>query len=96
MRKHYSTLELHKILADADFENFARTETRWEGHHLRVILAVNDSNVIDKLTVFELSAKLRKIDCRCVVDDGRQKSVRCSLALIGFIVCIMSLAIMWR
>ena len=65
IRKHYSTLDVRKILADADFENLARGEMRWEGDHLRVILTVNDSNVINKSS--ELSAKLRKIGCRCVL-----------------------------
>ena len=46
---------------------------RWEGDHLRVILTVNDSNVIDKLRVSELAAKFRKISCRCVLDDGHKK-----------------------
>ena len=54
---------------------------RWEGDYLHVILTVNDSNVIDKSIVFELSAKLRKIGCRCVLDDGRKKSVHCLLPI---------------
>ena len=29
----------------------------------------------------ELSAKLRKIGCRCVLDDGRKELVRCSLPI---------------
>ena len=52
---------------------------RWEGDHLRVVLTVNDSKAIDKSLVSELSAKLRKIGCRCVLDDGRKELVRCSL-----------------
>ena len=31
------------ILADANFEKFARGEMRWEGDHLRIVLTVNDS-----------------------------------------------------
>ena len=64
MCKHYSTLEVRKILANADFENFALGEMRWEGDHLRVILTVSDSIVIDKSIVSELSAKLREISWR--------------------------------
>ena len=60
MRTHYSTLEVRKILADADFENFARNKMRWEGDHLHIILTVNDSTVIDISIVSELSAKLRE------------------------------------
>ena len=47
MRKHYPTLEVRTILADTDFEKFARCEMRWEGNHLHVILTVNDSKVIN-------------------------------------------------
>ena len=81
MRKHYSTLEVRTILADANFENLARGEMHWEGDHLRVVLTVNDSKAIDKSIVSELSAKLRKIGCRCVLDDGRKELVRCSLPI---------------
>ena len=52
----------------------------WEGDHLRVVLTVNDSKA-DKSIVSELSAKLRKIGCRCVLDDGRKELVHCSLPI---------------
>ena len=54
---------------------------RWEGDHLRIVLTVNDSKAIDKLIVSELSAKLRKIGCRYVLDDGRNELFRCSLSI---------------
>ena len=54
---------------------------RWEGDHSRVAPTVNDSKAIDKSIVSELSAKLRKIGCRCVLDDGRKGLVRCSLPI---------------
>ena len=73
IRNHYSTLEVHTILADANFENLARSEMHWEGDHLRKVLTVNDSKAIDKPIMSELSAKLRKIGCRCVLDDGRKE-----------------------
>ena len=49
---------------------------RWEGDHLRIVLTVNDSKAIDKPIVSKLSAKLRKIGCMCVLDDGRKELVR--------------------
>ena len=49
-----STLEVRTILADANFENLARGEMRWEGDHLRIVLTVNDSKAIDKPIVSEL------------------------------------------
>ena len=42
---------------------------------------MNDSKAIDKSIVSELSAKLRKIGCRCVLDDGCKALVRCSLPI---------------
>ena len=90
MRKHYSTLKVRTILADANFENLARGKMCWEGNHLRVVLTVNDSKAIDKSIVSEISAKLRKIGRRCVLDDGRKDLVRCSLPIahapIAFVV----------
>ena len=61
----------------------------WEGNHLRIVLTVNDSKAIGKSIVSELSAKLRKIGCRCVLDDGRKELcvARCPLrAPIAFVV----------
>ena len=81
MGKHYSTVEVCTILADADIENLARGEISWEGDHLRIVLTVNDSRAIDKSIVSELTAKLRKIGCRCVLDDGHKALVRCSLPI---------------
>ena len=60
MRKHYSTLEVRTILADANFENLARGEMRWEGDHLRIVLTVNDSKVIDKPIVLNSLLNLEK------------------------------------
>ena len=51
---------------------------RSDGDHL---LTVNDRKAIDKSIMSELSAKLRKIRCTCVLDDGRKELVRCSLPI---------------
>ena len=34
--------------------------------------------------MFELSVKLRKIGCRCILDDGRKELVRSSLPIACF------------
>ena len=49
--------------------------------NLRVVLTVHDSKAIDKSIVSELSAKLRKTGCMCVLDNGRKALVRCSLPI---------------
>ena len=59
----------------------AHGEMHWEGDHLRVVLTVNDSKAIDKSIMSEVSAKLRKIGCRCYLDDGCKELVRCSLPI---------------
>ena len=51
---------------------------------MHVVLTVNDSRAIDKSIVSELSAKLRKIGCRYVLDDGRKELVHCSLPITCF------------
>ena len=73
MHEHYSTLEVRTILADANFENLVRGEMHSEDDHLRVVLTVHDSKAIDKSIVFDLSAKLRKIGCRCILDDDHKR-----------------------
>ena len=72
------------ILADADFENLAHSKMCWEGDHLCVVLTVNDSKAVDKSIVSELSVKLRKIGCRCVLDNGRKELVHCSLPIVCY------------
>ena len=69
------------ILADANFEKLPRDKLCWEGDHLRVVLTVNNSKAIDRSIVSELSANLRKIGCRCVLDDGRKELMRYSLPI---------------
>ena len=56
------TLEVRTILADANFEILARSEMRWEGDHLCIVLTVNDSKAINKLIV---SAAFLMMDTKC-------------------------------
>ena len=49
-----------------------------------VVLTINDSKAINKSIGSELSAKLRKIGCRCVLDNGRKELVHCSLPIACF------------
>ena len=42
---------------------------RWEGDHIRVVLKPKDSRGITKEVVTRISACLRKIGCRCVLDQ---------------------------
>ena len=41
----------------------------WEGEHVRLVLTPKDSKGLTKDLVSQVSASLRKIGCRCVLDD---------------------------
>ena len=83
MHKHYSTFEVSTFLADADFKNLTCSKIRWKGDHLHIV-SVNDSKAINQSIMSELSAKLRKIGCRCILVDRRIKLVRCLLPIACF------------
>ena len=45
----------------------------WEGEHVRLVLTPNDSKGLTKELVSQMSASLRKIGCRCVLDDVKSE-----------------------
>ena len=55
-------------LADLGLVSVARGNVRWEGDHIRVVLKPKDRG-ITKEVVTRISACLRKIGCRCVLDQ---------------------------
>ena len=65
----YSKLEVRGKLADIGLVSVARGNVRWEGDHIRVVLKPKDSRGITKEVVTRISACLRKIGCRCVLDQ---------------------------
>ena len=72
MPKSLSTLEVRGKLADIGLVTqccVARGNVRWEGDHIRVVLKPEDSRGITKEVVTRISACLRKIGCRCVLDQ---------------------------
>ena len=70
--KSLSTLEIRAKLADIGLASFARGSVAWEGDHVRLLLLPKDS----KDVVGRISACLRKIGCRCVLDES-QKAWEC-------------------
>ena len=66
-----STLEVRGKLADVGLVGFARGSVVWEGDHIRLILAPRDSKGLTNEIVSRISACLRKIGCRCVLDENR-------------------------
>ena len=69
MPKDLPTLEIRAKLADLDLDSFVRGNAFWEGEHVRLVLTPIDSKGLTKLLVSQVSASLRKIGCRCVLDD---------------------------
>ena len=70
MPKSLSTLEIRAKLADTGLASFARGSVAWEGDHVRLLLLPKDSNGLD--VVGRISACLRKIGCRCVLDESQK------------------------
>ena len=48
----------------------------WEGNHVRIVLTPKDSKRLSKEVVSQVSSSLRKIGCRCVLDDDIRGKVR--------------------
>ena len=71
MPRDASTLEVRGKLADVGLVGFARGSVVWEGDHIRLILAPRDSKGLTNEIVSRISACLRKIGCRCVLDENR-------------------------
>ena len=69
MPKDLPTLEIRAKMADLGLDSFVRGDAFWEGEHVRLVLTPNDSKGLAKELVSQVSASLRKIGCRCVLDD---------------------------
>ena len=69
MPKDLPTLEIRAKLADLGLASFVRGDAFWEGEHVRLVLTPNGSKRLTKELVSQVSASLRKIGCRCVLDD---------------------------
>ena len=69
MPKSLSTLEIRAKLADI---GFARGSVAWEGDHVRLLLLPKDSKCLSKDIIGRISACLRKIGCRCVLDESQK------------------------
>ena len=69
MPKDLPTLEIRAKLADLGLDSFVRGAAFWEGEHVRLVLTPDDSKQLTKELVSQVSASLRKIGCRCVLDD---------------------------
>ena len=72
MPKNLSTLEIRTKLADLGLVGFARGAVAWEGDHVRLVLLSKDSKGLSKEVVAKISACLRRIGCRCMLDENER------------------------
>ena len=79
MPKDLTTLEIRAKLADL---GFVRGNVLWEGDHVRLVLTPKDSKGLSKELVSQVSSSLRKIGCRCVLDDDIRGRVRSKLVRV--------------
>ena len=73
MPKDLTMLEIRAKLADL---GLVRGNVFWEGDHVRLVLTPKDSKGLSKELVSQVSSSLRKIGCRCVLDDDIRGKVR--------------------
>ena len=73
MPKDLTTLEIRAKLADLGLVSW---NVLWEGHHVRLVLTPKDSKGLSKELISQVSSSLRKIGCRCVLDDDIRGKVR--------------------
>ena len=76
--KHLSTLEIRSKFADLGLSRFVSGKVAWEGDHVRLILNTKDSKGLTKNIVSQVSASLRKVGYRCVLDDEIKSRCACS------------------
>ena len=76
MPKDLTTLEIRAKLANLGLASFVRGNVLWEGDHVRLVLTSKDSKGLSKELVSQVSSSLRKIGCRCVLDDDIRGKVR--------------------
>ena len=67
--KALNTLEIRSKFVDLGLASFVRGNVRWEGDHVRLVLTANDSKGLTKALVSKVSSSIRKIGCRCVLDE---------------------------
>ena len=75
LRKDLSTLEIRSKFDDLGLGRLVRGAVGWEGDHVRLILLPKDSREVSAGVIREISSCLRKIGCRCVLDESVKRDV---------------------
>ena len=76
LHKELTTLEVRAKFVDMGLESFVRGKVLWEGDHIRLVLTKKDSKAVSSELVKQVSANLRKIGCRCVIDEQVRKTCK--------------------
>ena len=84
LHKELTTLEVRTKFADM---GFVRGNVLWEGDHIRLILTKKDSKGVSSDLVKQVSANLRKLGCRCVIDEQVRKTCK-SRAMSVPVYCV--------
>ena len=71
-----TTLNVRAKFAGMGLESFVRGNVLWEGDHIRLVLTKKNSKAVSSELVKQVSANLRKIGCRCVIDEQVRKSCK--------------------
>ena len=82
MPKDLTTLEIRSKLSDLGLVSFVRGNVFWEGEHIRLVLTPKDSKGLTKVFVSQVSSSLRKIGCRCVLDEEIRSQCRSKPELV--------------
>jgi len=77
-------MEIRTVFSDLGLGSLVKGLVTWEGDHVRLILRNKESKQLDKEKVSSISKLLRKIGCRCVLDEtegsGRQVTQGCEIS----------------
>ena len=74
--KHFTTLEFRSKFADLGLSQFVSGKVLWEGDHVRLILTAKDSKGVNQHVVRQVSASIRKVGYRCVLDEQVKSSCK--------------------
>ena len=89
-----STLEVWGKLADVGLVGFARGSVMLEGDHIRLVLARKGLSTNE--IVSRISACLRKIGCRCVLDEKRDVANQKPVKLQYVNLCLQMWIVHWN
>ena len=74
--------------ADMGLESFVMGNVLWEGDHIRLVLTKKDSKGVSSKLIKQVSASLRNIACRCVIDEQVRKTCKFRAMSVLLVHCV--------